>query len=186
MKNLIVFGLISIILLLGFSGCVENANNTHKKTNLENGTIVSVDYIGKFENGTIFDTSIEQVAKEAGIYNPQRNYKPIQFTIGNGQMIKGFENAVLNMSEGEEKNITLLPNEAYGEINKSYFIPYPIEAFNNTNITLKKGIKLYVRGYPATIAKVNETAVLLDFNPPMAGKTLIFTIKLINITAPQK
>ncbi|ABR56904.1 FKBP-type peptidyl-prolyl cis-trans isomerase [Methanococcus aeolicus] len=196
MKNLTVFGLISIILLLGFSGCVDNTNKGAPIENppqskicefpYGNGTIVSVDYIGKFENGTIFDTSIEQVAKEANIYNPQRNYKPIEFTIGKGQMIKGFENAVLNMSEGEEKTIILPPNEAYGEINKSYIVPYPIEIFNNTNITPKKGMRLYIRGAPVKIAEVNETTVLLDFNHPMAGKTLVFDIKLINITIPQK
>ena len=87
------------------------------------------------------------------------------------------------MSKGEEKTIILPPNEAYGEINKSLIMSYPMSAFNKTNITLKKGMKLYVgkMRIPAKVAEVNETTILLDFNHPLAGKKLFFDIKILDI-----
>ncbi len=185
---LLIISLISIGVLVSFSGCIgDNTTNANNNNNiLENGTIVSVDYVLKLENGTIIDTSIESVAKEAGIYNPNRPYQPLTFTIGDGKMIKGFNDAVKTMKVGEEKTVVIPAKEAYGERNESLIQKVPIEAFNNTNITIKKGTKLYVKGYPAEIYNYSNEYVWLDFNSPLAGKNLVFTIKLINITYPNK
>nr|WP_048058015.1 peptidylprolyl isomerase [Methanothermococcus okinawensis] len=148
---------------------------------VKNGTTVSVDYIGKFENGTVFDTSIKSVAIKNGIYNPNRDYKPLNFTVGDGRLIKGFENAVIGMHVGENKTVTIPPEDAYGLRNDKLIIPVPTEAFKKANITPIVGKYIYVRGAPAKIIKVNDTHVVLDFNSPMAGKTLIFTIKVVSI-----
>ncbi|HDI73234.1 MAG TPA: hypothetical protein ENF58_03780 [Candidatus Altiarchaeales archaeon] len=80
---------------------------------VEAGKIVKVDYIGKFENGTVFDTSIEDEAKKAGIYNKFRSYEPFSFVVGEGQVIEGFDNAVLGMKVGEEKEVTIPPEKGY-------------------------------------------------------------------------
>ncbi len=180
LKHLAVFGFLSI-LMISIAGCV-NIGSSNENNIVKNGTTVYVDYIGKFENGTVFDTSIKSVAEENGIYNPNRVYEPIKFTVGEHQMIKGFENAVIGMHVGETKTITIPPEEAYGVRNNSLIISIPIEAFNNTNITPTVGKYLYVRGVPAKIIEVNNTSVVLDFNHPLAGKTLIFEIKVVNIS----
>ena len=77
------------------------------------GDLVKVDYVGSFLNGTVFDTSLEDAAKDAGVYNELRPYEPLAFVIGSGQVIPGFENAVLGMRVGEEKTVTIPPKEAY-------------------------------------------------------------------------
>ena len=178
-KNLIIFGCLSI-LMISIAGCVNNSSNENYI--VKNGTTVYVDYIGKLENGTVFDTSIKSVAEENGIFNPHREYKPLNFTVGKHQMIRGFENAVIGMHVGENKTITIPPEEAYGVKDDRLIIPIPIEAFDNTNITPTVGKYIYVGGTPAKIIKVNDTAVVLDFNHPLAGKTLIFEIKVVNIS----
>ncbi|WP_367116332.1 peptidylprolyl isomerase [Methanothermococcus sp.] len=177
-KLSIIFGSL-IILLTVLSGCMSTTNASNAV--VKNGTTVCVDYIGKFENGTVFDTSIKSVAIKNGIYNPNREYKPLNFTVGKGQLIKGFENAVIGMHVGENKTVTIPPEEAYGVRNDKLIIPLPIEAFKNANITPIVGKYIYVKGTPAKIIKVNDTNVVLDFNPPLAGKSLIFTIKVISI-----
>lgn len=80
---------------------------------VEAGKIVKVDYIGKFENGTIFDTSLEDEAKKAGIYNELKSYEPFSFVAGKGQVIKGFDKAVIGMKVGEEKTVTIPTEEGY-------------------------------------------------------------------------
>ena len=70
---------------------------------VKKGDKVKVDYIGKLESGEVFDTSIESVAKEEGIYTPERPYEPLEFTVGEGQLIEGFEEAILDMNVGTKK-----------------------------------------------------------------------------------
>lgn len=179
-KKLIAFGFLTI-LMISIAGCVNNSPSNENNI-VKNGTTVYVDYIGKFENGTVFDTSIKSVAEENGIYNPNRTYKPLKFTVGEHQMIKGFENAVIGMHVGETKTITIPPEEAYGVKDNRLIITIPINAFNNTNITPTVGKYIYVKGHPAKIIKINNTSVVLDFNHPLAGKILIFEIKVVNIS----
>ncbi|MFH1403293.1 MAG: FKBP-type peptidyl-prolyl cis-trans isomerase [Candidatus Altiarchaeota archaeon] len=80
----------------------------------DDNDVVSVNYVGMFTNGSIFDTSYEDKAKEAMVYNPLRTYSPITFTLGAGAFLPEFENAVKGMNVGEEKTVTLTPEEAYG------------------------------------------------------------------------
>ena len=102
-----------------FQGTTVQTNPTKTTTPssglqvVSSGTIVKVDYIGKFENGTVFDTSIQAEAQKAGIYNGLRAYEPLSFVPGSGSMIPGFENGVLGMHVGESKTITVPPGQGY-------------------------------------------------------------------------
>jgi hypothetical protein len=78
-----------------------------------NGKIVKVDYIGKFQNGTLFDTSIKAEADKAGMASSMKVYEPLRFVVGAGQMLTGFENGVIGMKVGEEKTITIPAGEGY-------------------------------------------------------------------------
>ena len=79
------------------------------------GKIVKVDYVGKFQNGTLFDTSIEDEADKAGMRNPLRAYKPLVLVPGKGQVIEGFEKGIMGMRVGETKTITIPPEDGYAE-----------------------------------------------------------------------
>ena len=81
----------------------------------QNGDTVSVHYIGKFPGGKVFDTSMRTEATKAGLYNPARDYKPLQVVLGKHQVITGFEEALIGMKVNEAKEITLPPEKAYGK-----------------------------------------------------------------------
>ena len=115
----------------------EMTKDTSKR--IENGDIISVDYIGKLEDGTLFDTSVKEAAIEAGIYNQRRDYKPLTFTVGAGQMIKGFDEGVVGMRVGEEKTLTIPPEEAYGEYREELTREIPVNA---VDFTPEVGMKL--------------------------------------------
>ncbi|MCK5343896.1 MAG: FKBP-type peptidyl-prolyl cis-trans isomerase [Candidatus Heimdallarchaeota archaeon] len=81
----------------------------------KNGDKVRVHYLGKFPGGKVFDTSLEKEAIKAGIYNRSHDYKPLEVTLGSGKVIKGFNDAIVGMKPGEEKTVTLPPEQAYGK-----------------------------------------------------------------------
>lgn len=81
----------------------------------EDGDHFEVDYTGRFPDGEIFDSSIEERAKESNNYDPDRDYEPLGFTLGEGEVISGFEEGVKGMEVGEKKEIEIPPEEAYGK-----------------------------------------------------------------------
>lgn len=78
------------------------------------GDTVSVHYVGKFPGGKVFDTSMKSEAEKAGIFNPARDYRPLQVVLGGRQVIQGFEEALVGMKVNETKEVTIPPEKAYG------------------------------------------------------------------------
>jgi FKBP-type peptidyl-prolyl cis-trans isomerase SlyD len=167
--------------MLSFVLLILMAEDITKDTsiNIENGDTISVNYVGKLEDGTIFDTSVKEVAVEAGIYIQMRNYEPLTFTIGEGQMIKGFDEGVVGMQVGEEKTLTIPPEEAYGEYREEFVREIPVDA---VDFTPEVGMRLATdSGLTGTITNVNENNFVVDFNHELAGKTLIFSVKVVSV-----
>ena len=88
---------------------------SHSTVRAKVGDTVFVHYIGRFPGGKVFDTSMEKEAIKAGAYNRSREYKPLQVELGKGNVIKGFEEALIGMAINEEKDVTIPPSKAYGE-----------------------------------------------------------------------
>ena len=95
------------------------------------GDTVTVDYMGLFEDGTVFDTSIAKLALDAGTYDSGRNYAPLRVTVGSGQVIKGFENALVGMHAGENKTVAVPPELAYGKHSRGKVLNTRIVAFGS-------------------------------------------------------
>ena len=146
-----------------------------------NGDTVSVNYIGTLTNGLLFDTSIKAEAEKAGL--PLRpSYAPLSFKVGAGQMIAGFDAAVVGMKIGDEKTVTLSPAQAYGERRDDAIIPISLDKIGNAS-GLTVGAVLYAQnGASGKVVEINSTHAKVDFNSPLAGETLVFTIRMVNIT----
>ncbi len=139
------------------------------------GDEVSVQYTGTLDDGSIFDSS-------------EKQGKPIQFTVGQGQVIAGFEKAIVGMEVGQEKNITITPDEAYGRRRQDLVQKMPKEKVS-IGQEPKKGMMLMVglpgkQQFPATIADVDNETVTLDMNHPLAEKNLHFRLRLVDIHKP--
>lgn len=137
---------------------------------VEKGNTIKVEYTGSFENGEVFDAS-------------EKHGQPLEFQAGEGMVVPGFDNAVLGMELNEEKTVTLQPEEAYGQPN-----PEAIQKVPKANFPAeaKEGMMIGVplpngQQIPAKITKITDEEVTIDMNSPMAGKTLIFKIKVIKI-----
>ncbi|MFH0752878.1 MAG: peptidylprolyl isomerase [archaeon] len=148
------------------------------------GNTVKVDYVGTTE-GKMFDTSIKEEAEKGGIYNEQRPYEPLEFEVGAGQMIQGFDKAVQGMEVGEEKTVDIAPGEAYGEYNHELIKELPLESLKDNGITPETGQKIQLMTpqgpLTAIVKEITDDKIILDFNHELAGKTLTFKIILREI-----
>ena len=145
-------------------------------TTVTNGDLISIHYRGTLDDGTEFDNSYT------------RN-QTIDFVVGNGQMIKGFELAVYGMEEGDKKSVTIEPENAYGNINPEAIKVFPRTSFpQDMPIEIGGTVEARTedgRSHPARIANVKDDGIAVDFNHPLAGKTLSFDIELVKIQNQQ-
>jgi len=135
------------------------------------GLSVFLEYEGKFENGEVFDSS--------------ESSAPLEFVAGAGQVISGFDGAVIGMKIGEEKEFEIEPKDGYGEINEELKKEIPKSALPKEHDP-KVGMTLIMntptgQQIPAKISKVTDENVVIDLNHPLAGKKLIFKIKIVDI-----
>ncbi|HIP16877.1 MAG TPA: peptidylprolyl isomerase [Methanothermococcus okinawensis] len=148
---------------------------------IKKGDKVTVDYIGKLKDGEVFDTSMENIAKEENIYTPERSYEPLKFTVGERQLIEGFEEAVIGKEVGDEITVEIPAEKAYGQRDDKLIQSVPKGAFEGADFEPEEGMIILAGGVPATIIEVNEKEVILDFNHQLAGEDLVFTIKILDV-----
>ena len=117
-KKQIISAVLLIVSIAIIAGCTSASDKVVKS-----GDNVSVDYVGTLDNGSVFDTSNMTIAQQANIYNPDYSYAPLSFIAGSGDVIQGFDDAVTGMKIGETKNITLTPDQAYGQYDPSLIQP---------------------------------------------------------------
>ena len=140
--------------------------------NVKSGQTVTCHYVGKLEDGTTFDSSY---ALE----------KPLSFKFGQGQLISGFESAITELSVGEKKTFTFAPAQAYGERVDEAIRVVPRNQFKQTDGldigSLVEGQSPDGRPLRATVHSLDDEAISLDFNHPLAGKELTFEIELLSV-----
>ncbi|WP_187647049.1 FKBP-type peptidyl-prolyl cis-trans isomerase [Nitrosophilus labii] len=118
------------------------------------------------------------------IIDSNRGQKPLQFITGKGQIIPGLESKIKEMNENEEADVLVKAEEAYGQKDENAVQTLPIEQF--AGIDLQEGMTLYGQGengetVQVTVKSFNDKEVVIDFNHPLAGKDLLFTVKIIGI-----
>ena len=137
----------------------------------KDGDKVKVHYTGKFEDETVFDTS--------------QGRAPLEFTIGKGNIIPGFEHAIIGMTTGDKKTFTIPPDEGYGsrrdellvEVNKSDFPP-DVTPEIDQQLQMKRPDGNVIT---VVVSKIDGETITLDANHPLAGKTLVFDVELVEI-----
>ena len=132
---------------------------------------VKVNYTGKLEDGTIFDSSLNE------------GREPLLVTLGQGALIPGFENGLIGMSVGDKKTIEIAPEEAYGPINEESVLK-----IEKTKVpeNVEVGMLLQTFGPGGVsvvkVLEINEEDVLIDANHPLAGKKLIFDLEVLEVS----
>lgn len=136
---------------------------------IENGNIVNVHYTGKLTDGSVFDSS--------------EGRDPLKFQVGSGQIIPGFETAIMGKNVGDKVTVTIEPSDAYGDVREELFVKIPndklpgkVEVGQILEATSEDG-----RSSQVLVHEVNEDHVIIDGNHPLAGKELIFDIEVVSV-----
>ena len=136
---------------------------------IENGKVVDVHYTGKLNDGSVFDSS--------------EGREPLRFEVGSGQIIPGFESAIIGKTTGDRVTVTISPQEAYGEPREELFVKIPndklpgkVEVGQVLEATSEDG-----RSSQVLVHEVNEDHVVINGNHPLAGKELVFDIEVISV-----
>lgn len=150
-----------------------NRTSNVKQKNMEakTGDKVRVHYTGRLIDGTIFDSS--------------EGRDPLEFTVGAGQMIKGFDAGVQGMQVGDKKTLQIPAAEAYGERDEDAIIEFPAENVPS-DMKLEPGMQLSLRNQygqpvPVVVLEIREELIIMDANHTLAGKELVFDVELVEI-----
>ncbi len=141
---------------------------------------VLIDYTATVkETGDVIETTKEEIAREKGIFDKEKSYEPMLVIIGEGRVVKGLEEALKDMDVGEERKIEVPPEKAYGKRDPSKLRRMPLREFRRAGIDPIPGRVVEINGVPAVVRDVGGGRVLVDFNHPLAGKTIIYEVKVV-------
>lgn len=139
---------------------------------VKKGDTVKVHYHGKLTDGSTFDSS--------------EGREPLEFEVGSGMVIQGFDNGVLGLAVGEKRTVHIPVDQAYGPKREDLLMEFPLSQFP-PDIQPEAGMVLNMSNgegqqMPVVIAEVRDSVVILDANPPLAGQDLVFDIELVEIS----
>ncbi len=175
MKTIYRLAVASVIAtLLFFAASLQAQIVANGPDVVSTGSVVSFEYTLTDQSGAVLDSSTGK--------------PPMTYTQGNGQIIRGLESQIVGMKLNEEKKITVKPEDAYGPVNPQAFqeVPkdkLPPDALKVGTILMANGPQ--VQGLPVRVHEIRENTVIVDLNHPLAGKTLIFDVKIVDIKAAE-
>ena len=171
-------GAVALVVAVGIAGCGDDtpapastaaataaATATEKGARVvKKGDTVAVHYTGTLDDGSVFDSS--------------KGREPLSFTVGSGQVISGFDDAVMGLTVGAKNKVRMEAAKAYGERREDLVVTVPAA---QAPAGLKAGDRVQVSGQAAVVTKVDATGVTIDANHALAGKALTFEVELISI-----
>ena len=151
---------------------------------IESGDTVVIEYIGRFPDGSVFDTSRHEVATEHGLANAQdadpEDYTSLSFGVGEEEVIEGLEQGVIGLSVGDTETLTIPPEKAYGEFDDEKVREYDPEVFEGmVGQSPEVGMHVHAEnGLHGDVTAVTDETIEVDFNNELAGRTLEFEVEI--------
>lgn len=149
------------------------------------GDAVKIEYTGRTEDGAVFDTTRESVARETGLAEsqPDRDYDALTIELGEGRVIEGLEEALIGLEEGATPTVTIPPEAGYGEWSEEQIREFETEELREMLGDLpSEGAYLQAQnGSQGEVVHVDDDIVRADFNSPLAGETLEFDIEVVAV-----
>jgi len=146
---------------------------------LQKGDFILVDYVAKVkETGEVFDTTIEETAKKERLYKEGEIYEPKLVVIGEGWVLKTLDESLTTMEVEKATSVEISPQKAFGERDPEKVKRVPLRHLTAKGITPNLGMRVEYNEKMATVRALGAGRVLLDFNPPLAGKTLVYEVSV--------
>jgi len=153
----------------------------------QKGDFIIIDYVGKVkETGEVFDTTIEETAKKERLYKEGEAYEPKLIVIGEGWVLKALDESLATVEIGKASSVEIPPEKAFGARDPGRVKLVPLKRLTAKGISPSLGMRVEYDGKMATVRTIGAGRVLLDFNPPLAGKTLIYEVTVQKKLETQK
>lgn len=149
---------------------------------IENGDFVRVNFTGKIkESDDVFDTTYEEIAQEAAIFDDKKTYKPIPIVVGGNHLLPAIEEAIVGLEAGDKKTVEVESDDAFGKRDPSLIQLIPMKEFKRQGMTPVPGMKIQSEGSTGKILTVNGGRVRVDFNHELAGKDLVYDVEVTEV-----
>ncbi|WP_457556192.1 FKBP-type peptidyl-prolyl cis-trans isomerase [Candidatus Pyrohabitans sp.] len=145
---------------------------------LEKGDFVKINYTGRIKDGEVFDTTIEEVAKKHGIYDPRIRFRAQAIVIGAGHVISGLDEALVGMEVGEKRIVEIPPEKGFGLRDPAKVRVVSMREFRKQGLKPYPGMRVEIEGKVGRVQSVSGGRVLVDFNSELAGKTLVYEVNV--------
>ncbi len=142
---------------------------------IKKGDSVAIDYVAS-ENNNVFDTTIKKVAEENKILKENAKYEPITIIVGAGHVIKGLEESLIGKKEGEEYEVEIEPEKAFGKREPEKMKLIPMAPFKRDKVKPRPGMMVNIDGMVGVVASVSGGRVIVDFNHPLAGRKIKYKV----------
>lgn len=149
---------------------------------IKKGDFVELNYTGKIKDiGAIFDSTIESVAKDSGIFDPRMTYGSISICVGEGQILKGLDENLVGLDVGKESSFDIPPELGFGKKDAKLMRLVPLSVFKKQGIRPAPGLQVNIDGNVGTVKTVSGGRVIVDFNHPFSGKVLEYSVNVIRV-----
>lgn len=153
---------------------------------IKKNDLVELDFVGRIKDNRVFDTSQEDVAKKEGIFNPKVKYSPLVACVGQRQIIQGLDEGLIDKEVGKESEFVIPSEKGYGKRDAKLIRTVPMATFTKNKINPYPGMTVNAEGMMGVIKSVSGGRVMVDFNHPLAGRELVFNVKIIKIISDVK
>lgn len=149
---------------------------------IKNGDFIKLEFTGKTaEDEVLFDTTIEETAKDGDIYVEEKTYGAIPIVVGGGHLLPALDEAIIGLKVGDKKTIEITSEDAYGKRDSSLIQLIPMKEFKKQGMTPVPGMVITSDGQNGKILTVNGGRVKVDFNHELAGKDVVYDIEITEI-----
>jgi FKBP-type peptidyl-prolyl cis-trans isomerase SlyD len=153
---------------------------------IKNQDFVELTYTGKLVDGTIFDTTDENVAKANHLHNDNANYTVPVICVGEKQLLPGLDESLLGKEINKDYSIILKPEQAFGKRDIKKMKIVPISTFKEHKVRPQPGLQIDVDGERGIVTRVAGGRIIVNFNHPLAGKEVVYDIKIIRMVTDKK
>src|SRR3989338_7233728 len=160
--------------------------NLHLRPDLmaavKNNDFIEVEYTGRLkDDNSVFDTTDSETAKKSGLESENASYGPVIVCVGEGHLIKEIDRAIVGKEEGKEYKFEFPPEEAFGKKDSKLIQLIPTGKFRKNKIQPVPGLQINIDGLVGTVKTVSGGRTLVDFNHPLAGKEVLYSLKINKI-----
>lgn len=148
---------------------------------------MTISYTARIKDtNEVFDTTSEDVAREEGIHTSNARYGPVTIVLGARHVIRGLEKVLLDMEVGEEREVDIEPEDAFGKRNRSLIKKVSLREFRRHGLLPRPGMRIEINDRWATVKNVSSGRVILDFNHPLSGKVVHYSVALLGTVEDTK